>query len=76
LRAVVLRYIEQSAPTPDSLVLLQIATTSTDRSLAAALGDAAAVLRTTRDTTQWRAALLRVRRVAAPRPTLKSGLGE
>jgi hypothetical protein len=71
LRAVVLRYIERSSPTPDSLSLLQVGALAADSALASALGDAAAAFRAHRDTL---AALVRVRRAAAPRPSVTSGL--
>jgi hypothetical protein len=70
LRAIVLRYIEQPSPRPDSLSLLQVAAAPIDTALAAALGDAAAA----RDSTRLRAALLRVRRIAAPPPKVTPGL--
>jgi hypothetical protein len=71
LRAMVLRYIESPSPRPDSLLLLQVAAVPVDTTLAVALGDAAAA----RDSARLRAALLRVRRAAAPRPKVTPGLG-
>ena len=71
VRAMVLRYIESPAPKPDSLLLLQVAAAPVDTALAGALGAAAAA----RDPSGLRAALLRVRRAAAPRPKVTPGLG-
>jgi hypothetical protein len=71
LRTIVLRYIEQPSIRPDSLSLLQVAALGVDTALASALGAATAA----RDSVQLRAALVRVRRVAAPRPSVTPGLG-
>src|SRR5262249_12660789 len=70
LRAIVLHYIEQPVPRPDSLTLLQVTAAPIDTALAAALGEAAAA----KDSVRLRAALLRVRRVVAPPPKVMPGL--